>query len=264
MRSIAVRSSGGCCSVLGTTFFAGSLSEAADLVIDRALSGEGGYATLTGVHGVTLANDDNLVRMALDGMDGTFLMAPQLARYQRRLGMAGAERVGGPDLMPLVIDRGRRVDLRHFLFGSTPEVLELLERQIGRLYPGALVVGSVVLDSVRSRRMRSAQSRRRSWRPIRTSSGSDWAPKQDTWCHANAHRVSPGLCVGVGAAFDFLAGTKRRAPRWMQRSGCGRTASRRSLGSSHPVTSVRTPASRCSPRGRSGGLVGRADDDRGS
>ena len=217
---MAVRSRGGCCSVLGTTFFAGSLSEAADLVIDRALSGEGGYATLTGVHGVTLANDDNLVRTALDGAWMNFPDGAPVAWYQRRLGMAGAERVGGPDLMPLVIDRGRRVDLRHFLFGSTPEVLELLERQIGRLYPGALVVGS---HSPPFRPLEEDEERGIASRILATDPHIVWvglgAPKQDTWCHANAHRVSPALCVGVGAAFDFLAGTKRRAPRWMQRSG---------------------------------------------
>jgi N-acetylglucosaminyldiphosphoundecaprenol N-acetyl-beta-D-mannosaminyltransferase len=32
-------------------------------------------------------------------------------------------------------------------------------------------------------------------------------------------RIEAPVMVGVGAAFDFLAGTKRQAPRWMQRSG---------------------------------------------
>src|SRR6478672_8678832 len=200
---MAVRSRGGCCSVLGTAFFAGSLSEGADLVIERALSGEGGYATLTGVHGVTLANDDNLVRAALDGAWMNFPDGAPVAWYQRRLGMVGAERVGGPDLMPLVIDRGRRVDLRHFLFGSTPEVLELLERQIGRLYPSALVVGS---HSPPFRPLEEDEERGIASRILATDPHIVWvglgAPKQDTWCHANAHRVSPALCVGVGAAVD--------------------------------------------------------------
>jgi N-acetylglucosaminyldiphosphoundecaprenol N-acetyl-beta-D-mannosaminyltransferase len=32
-------------------------------------------------------------------------------------------------------------------------------------------------------------------------------------------RVEGPAMVGVGAAFDFLAGTKRQAPLWMQRNG---------------------------------------------
>jgi N-acetylglucosaminyldiphosphoundecaprenol N-acetyl-beta-D-mannosaminyltransferase len=34
-----------------------------------------------------------------------------------------------------------------------------------------------------------------------------------------APAIAPAVAVGVGAAFDFHAGTKRRAPDWMQRSG---------------------------------------------
>ncbi|MBN8936138.1 MAG: WecB/TagA/CpsF family glycosyltransferase, partial [Rhizobiales bacterium] len=32
-------------------------------------------------------------------------------------------------------------------------------------------------------------------------------------------RLDAPVLVGVGAAFDFLAGTKTQAPPWMQRSG---------------------------------------------
>ena len=32
-------------------------------------------------------------------------------------------------------------------------------------------------------------------------------------------RLNAPVLIGVGAAFDFHAGLKRQAPRWMQRSG---------------------------------------------
>ena len=35
----------------------------------------------------------------------------------------------------------------------------------------------------------------------------------------HVNRVSAPVLIGVGAAFDFHAGLKRQAPRWMQRSG---------------------------------------------
>ena len=34
-----------------------------------------------------------------------------------------------------------------------------------------------------------------------------------------APHYAPAVAVGVGAAFDFIAGTKQRAPEWMQRRG---------------------------------------------
>jgi N-acetylglucosaminyldiphosphoundecaprenol N-acetyl-beta-D-mannosaminyltransferase len=43
------------------------------------------------------------------------------------------------------------------------------------------------------------------------------APKQELWMHRHAAELSPSLVMGVGAAFDFIAQTKARAPVWMQR-----------------------------------------------
>jgi N-acetylglucosaminyldiphosphoundecaprenol N-acetyl-beta-D-mannosaminyltransferase len=44
-------------------------------------------------------------------------------------------------------------------------------------------------------------------------------PKQERWMAAHVGRLDAPALVGVGAAFDFHAGIKRQAPRWMQRSG---------------------------------------------
>ena len=44
------------------------------------------------------------------------------------------------------------------------------------------------------------------------------SPKQDRWMHAHKDRVQ-AVMLGVGAAFDFLAGAKPQAPHWMQSSG---------------------------------------------
>jgi N-acetylglucosaminyldiphosphoundecaprenol N-acetyl-beta-D-mannosaminyltransferase len=45
------------------------------------------------------------------------------------------------------------------------------------------------------------------------------SPKQERWMAAHVGRVEAPTLIGVGAAFDFLTGRKRQAPRWMQRSG---------------------------------------------
>ena len=36
---------------------------------------------------------------------------------------------------------------------------------------------------------------------------------------SHLNRLSVPVLIGVGAAFDFHAGLKRQAPRWMQRNG---------------------------------------------
>jgi len=45
------------------------------------------------------------------------------------------------------------------------------------------------------------------------------APKQEKWINRNLAHLKTSVAVGVGAAFDFAAGTQRRAPLWMQRAG---------------------------------------------
>ncbi|MHA1279691.1 MAG: WecB/TagA/CpsF family glycosyltransferase [Candidatus Helarchaeota archaeon] len=43
-------------------------------------------------------------------------------------------------------------------------------------------------------------------------------PKQEIWMHEHKDRI-PAVMLGVGAAFDFLAGVKPQAPHWIQRIG---------------------------------------------
>ena len=44
------------------------------------------------------------------------------------------------------------------------------------------------------------------------------APKQENWMHAHKDKIN-GVMMGVGAGFDFHAGTIRRAPKWVQKIG---------------------------------------------
>lgn len=128
------------------------------------------------------------------------------------------ERVYGPELMrrAFVDDVG----WKHYLYGSTPETLALLQTELGRLAPGAEIVGAF---SPPFREMTSEETAA-AMADIR-SSGADivWVglgmPKQELWMHRIRPEL-PGIALlGVGAAFDFLAGTKRQAPAWMQKAG---------------------------------------------
>lgn len=45
------------------------------------------------------------------------------------------------------------------------------------------------------------------------------SPKQDTWVSHWRGKLPPAVYIGAGAAVDFVAGTKRRAPATVQRLG---------------------------------------------
>lgn len=151
--------------------------------------------------------------VAPDGMPLVWLL--------RRAGFAQADRICGPDLMPALFDRSQRTGHRHFLYGSTPRTLALLESNLKRRYPDTSVVGSCsppfrellpgeqqgVVDSINAARPDIV------WVGL-------GAPKQDRWMWSFREKLNAPVLIGVGAAFDMLAGTVRRAPRFVQRSGC--------------------------------------------
>jgi N-acetylglucosaminyldiphosphoundecaprenol N-acetyl-beta-D-mannosaminyltransferase len=127
-------------------------------------------------------------------------------------------RVYGPELMrkAFVDDVG----WKHYLYGSTPETLAELEAKLAEMAPDAEIVGSF---SPPFREMTADESAA-AMEAIR-SSGADvvWVglgmPKQELWMHHIRPELPGVALLGVGAAFDFLAGTKKQAPAWMQKAG---------------------------------------------
>ena len=142
-----------------------------------------------------------------------------LVWISRRLGIDSLpRRVYGPDLMELTLDVGRERGTKHYLFGSTDAVLEQLTAEIERRWPGAAVVGSESPPFSDDESVFDASVERID------ASGADvvWVglgtPKQDLVVQRLAERSDKAF-VAIGAAFDFLAGTKKQAPNWVQDRG---------------------------------------------
>jgi N-acetylglucosaminyldiphosphoundecaprenol N-acetyl-beta-D-mannosaminyltransferase len=130
-----------------------------------------------------------------------------------------AERVRGVDFMRRVIRRSGKNGPRHFLLGGTPELLEQLSDELRVLNPDVRIAGcyappfaplsaDYVYDIARTVGRSKADI---VWVGLGT-------PKQDHVAVALQELLDIST-VGVGAAFDFLAGTRPEAPRWLQRAG---------------------------------------------
>jgi N-acetylglucosaminyldiphosphoundecaprenol N-acetyl-beta-D-mannosaminyltransferase len=108
----------------------------------------------------------------------------------------------------------------HYLYGSTPETLAMLEEQIADLAPGAEIVGSY---SPPFRPPTPEEDAADAARILATDADIVWVglgmPKQELWMHRVAPQLPGTVVLGVGAAFDFLAGVTKQAPPWMQRAG---------------------------------------------
>jgi N-acetylglucosaminyldiphosphoundecaprenol N-acetyl-beta-D-mannosaminyltransferase len=130
------------------------------------------------------------------------------------------QRLAGTEATHLTAAWGVERGLRHYLYGATPETLQRMRRQLERSYPGILVVGA---ESPPFRPMTDAELAASARRMQEAGAQVVWvglgAPKQDVVAHRLRELRAAPVIMCVGAAFDFVAGTARRAPGWMRQIG---------------------------------------------
>ena len=138
----------------------------------------------------------------------------------RSLGCPRQPRVYGPTLMLELCGNAVCEQQRIFLYGGAPETLGRLETRLRELFP-AIQIGGAYSPPFRPLTADEDANVQRMIRHADTDLifiglGT---PKQEKWMYA--HRACfPGVTmIGVGAAFDFIAGRTRQAPAWMQRNG---------------------------------------------
>jgi N-acetylglucosaminyldiphosphoundecaprenol N-acetyl-beta-D-mannosaminyltransferase len=206
--------------VLRTRCFVGDLDQASERVIERVQGGGGGYVCQANAHVLVTACHEERVRRALDEAWTVHPDGSPVSWLARRLGAKEASRIPGADLMTRLFELGSPIGLKHYLFGSTRDVIDRLERTLADRHPQARIVGAVSppFGDVSEERALEDVEAIRAAAPDVVWCGLG-APKQELWMRRYAPAIAPAVAVGVGAAFDFHAGTKRRAPDWMQRSG---------------------------------------------
>jgi N-acetylglucosaminyldiphosphoundecaprenol N-acetyl-beta-D-mannosaminyltransferase len=203
--------------ILGFDTFVGDLERSTALVVERARSGAGGYAVLGNAHVLVTAQHDRELAGALRGAWAVFPDGAPVAWLQRRRGHDTARRIAGTDLLVAVARAGAPLGLRHSFFGGTPETLAAVAARLTEEVPDVRIGTTLAppfapLDelAVHADAVRLA--------------GADvvWvalgAPKQELFMARHGDRFG-ALSLGIGAAVDFVSGSKSRAPQWMQRSG---------------------------------------------
>jgi exopolysaccharide biosynthesis WecB/TagA/CpsF family protein len=206
--------------VYGVHFCATNYVEATEKIISNAISHTSYTVSALAVHGLIEAVRDNEFKGIINGID---LVVPdgQPIRWVLNsfYNLHLKDRVSGPDLTLYVLDKANKNKLSLFLYGSTKDTLERFRSFIKRNYPDVGICG-VHVDRFREATVAEDKEdvekiNRSGAHIVLVGRG---CPRQEKWVANHKNKVH-AVMMAIGAAFDFHAGTVKRAPKWMQNSG---------------------------------------------
>ncbi len=205
--------------ILGMRVDATRYDAATRAVLERARRGQGGMVCVATVHMVMECHADPELRRVVNAAEVVTPDGVPLVWGLRRLGLPGARRVYGPQLTDTICRQAAAEGVPVGFYGGAPEVLGALVPRLAARHPGL----RVAFHSSPPFRPLSAEEDEHVVAAIRESGVQVLfvglgCPKQERWMAAHRDAVDC-VMLGVGAAFDFLAGAKPQAPRWMQAAG---------------------------------------------
>jgi N-acetylglucosaminyldiphosphoundecaprenol N-acetyl-beta-D-mannosaminyltransferase len=207
-------------AIVGMRVHATSYADAAARVLGWAARDDRRrYVCVSTVHMVMEGHDDRAFQRLVNEADLTTPDGMPLVWGLRLLGLGQAQRVYGPDLTPHLLAEAARRGVPVGFYGGEPAVLDRLLAVARTRFPGLRVVYACAPPF----RALSAEEDAAIVEAINASGArllfvGLGCPKQERWMAAHRARVNAVL-LGVGAAFDFLAGVKPQAPRWLQERG---------------------------------------------
>jgi N-acetylglucosaminyldiphosphoundecaprenol N-acetyl-beta-D-mannosaminyltransferase len=205
--------------VLGTWIDALFWDDAIMKVIEWGAARESRYICICNVHSVVTANHDSKFNRVVNGADMSTSDGAPIAWALRQLGYPAQERINGPDLMWRYLREAERIGQSAFFYGSTDDTLAKLRLAIHREFPQLRIAGmhSPPFRTL-SREEDEAEVAKINDSGAHVVFVGLGCPKQEIWMADHKGRIN-AVMIGVGAAFDYHSGTKKRAPLWWQRNG---------------------------------------------
>ncbi len=164
-----------------------------------------------------MMREDARLRNAVERADLVVADGQPLVWASRMFGVDLPARVSGVDLMQRLLESAGQHGLRLYLLGTTEERLQSLLAKIRERHPDVTLAGA-----------RNGYFKEHDWpeviREIRES-GADVllvgmpAPFKEVWCEEHRDALQIPTVLGVGGAFDVIAGNVKRAPKVLQKAG---------------------------------------------
>lgn len=177
------------------------------------------YVTLCNVHSVVTASQDPEFRTVVAHADLALPDGAPVAWVMRHSGHPHQQRINGPDLTWRYLEAAEKVGQSVYFYGGSEETLVKLHARIKSSFPRLKVAGMV---SPPFRELTATEDQ--AYIDQINQSGAHvlfvglGCPKQEIWMAQHRGKIN-AVMLGVGAAFDYHAGTIQRAPAWMQKMG---------------------------------------------
>ncbi len=182
-------------------------------------SGSGYYICVSNVHMCMESHDNPKFRDVVNNADLVVPDGKPLVWAQQLLGAKEAQQVRGMDLMLSLCAHAEDEGWPVGLYGSTPDVLSMLNGKLSQDYPSLNIKISLSppFRPLSSKEMNGyiARINESGVKILFVGLG---CPKQERWMAEHRDQLNC-VMIGVGAAFDFIAGQKQHAPMWMQETG---------------------------------------------
>lgn len=207
-------------SVIGVLIDVVDLPTATEKIIEAARLKKGFAVSAMAVHGIMegvldpahLYRINHLELVVADGQPVRWAL-----NHLHSVGLR--ERVYGPNLTVAVLSRAVQEKLPVYFYGSTQDVLDLLCEKLKQRFPDLQIAGTSPSTFGRINASLAGQISQK----IKQSGAQIvfvglGCPRQEVWAYEFRDRLEMPI-LAVGAAFPFLAGTLRQAPKWMQDRG---------------------------------------------
>lgn len=182
------------------------------------------WIIVTGMHGISEANKRPEFKKMLGFADLWVPDGISLIWLAKLKGLEAKERISGADLMKEFFRKAclpaGRENFSNYFYGDTQETLNLLNKKLKEDFPRLKIAGmfSPPFKDLTEYEEQEIIEKINNAKPDVLWVGLG-LPKQEKWIYKNRGNIKVPVVVGVGAAFKFLSGTVKRAPKWMGKLG---------------------------------------------
>ncbi len=206
-------------SILGMRVDVTSIPDAVSQIDDWTKQGGGRYVCVSNVHMCMESLNDKNFQNVVNGADLVVPDGKPLVWSQKLLGVESAHQVRGMDLMLSLCEHFAQSGVSVGFYGGTPGLLDKLKTVLEDRF-ASLQIDCLIAPPFRplTPKENDEYVKKINESGARILFVGIGCPKQEQWMAENRHKLDC-IMLGVGAAFDFIAGRKRHAPRWMQAIG---------------------------------------------